>query len=78
MSMLPEQILAPEQYEANEMESAQKNIQTGLDQLDDTVGRRTKAIQRKLRNVESLGEGESKLILPESADEDGNDDENKD
>lgn len=60
------------------IEKAQKNIQTGLDQLDDTVGRRTKAIQRKLRNVESLGEDESKLILPESVDEDVIEDETRD
>jgi DNA recombination protein RmuC len=50
------------------MQRAQKNIQTGLDQLDDVMGRRTKAIQRKLRSVESLGADESKLLLPELAD----------
>lgn len=47
------------------MQKAQKNIQTGLDQLDDVMGKRTKAIQRKLRGVESLGEEEAKLLLPE-------------
>ncbi len=36
------------------LERAQKNIQTGLGQLDDVVGPRTKAIQRRLKNVESL------------------------
>ncbi|MBX9780647.1 MAG: DNA recombination protein RmuC [Chitinophagaceae bacterium] len=50
------------------MQKAQKNIQTGLDQLDDVMGKRTKAIQRKLRSVESLNEAEAKLILPEITD----------
>ncbi len=36
------------------LEKAQKNIQAGLGQLDDVVGTRTRAIQRQLRNVESL------------------------
>jgi len=36
------------------MEKAQKNIQTGLNQLDDVLGKRTRAIQRKLKNVETL------------------------
>lgn len=57
------------------MQKAQKNIQTGLDQLDDVMGKRTKAIQRKLRSVESLNEAEAKLILPEITDADLIDDE---
>jgi DNA recombination protein RmuC len=36
------------------LEKAQRNIQTGLGQLDDVVGTRTRAIQRHLREVESL------------------------
>lgn len=36
------------------LEKAQKNIQTGLGQLDDVVGTRTRAIQRQLKNVEQL------------------------
>jgi DNA recombination protein RmuC len=59
------------------MQKAQKNIQTGLDQLDDVMGKRTKAIQRKLRSVESLNEAEAKLILPEITDADLIDDENE-
>ena len=47
------------------LEKAQKNIQTGLGQLDQVSGVRTRAIQRKLKTVESLGEGETELILPE-------------
>ncbi len=52
------------------MQKVQKNIQTGLDQLDEVMGKRTKSIQRKLRSVESLNETEAKLILPEFTDAD--------
>jgi DNA recombination protein RmuC len=47
------------------MDKAQKNIQTGLNQLDDVMGKRTRAIQRKLKSVEVLSEAESKNIIPE-------------
>jgi DNA recombination protein RmuC len=47
------------------LEKAQKNIQTGLGQLDDIVGTRTRAIQRQLRNVESLPAVEAQIELPE-------------
>jgi DNA recombination protein RmuC len=47
------------------MQKAQKNIQTGLDTLDDVMGKRTKAIQRKLRSVETSGDIDPKLSLPE-------------
>lgn len=58
------------------MQKAQKNIQSGLDQLDDVMGKRTKAIQRKLRNVETAIETDPKLSLPEVTDvEDLDDDE---
>lgn len=50
------------------MQKAQNNIQTGLDQLDEVMHKRTKALQRKLRNVEALSEAETKLILPEISD----------
>ena len=36
------------------LEKAQKNIPTGLGQLDDVVGTRTRSINRELRNVENL------------------------
>lgn len=52
------------------MQKAQKNIQTGLDQLDDVMGKRTKAIQRKLRSVETLNESEARLLLTDTADDD--------
>jgi DNA recombination protein RmuC len=58
------------------MQKAQKNIQNGLDQLDDVMGKRTKAIQRKLRNVETAIETDPKLNLPDVTEvEDLDDDE---
>jgi len=45
------------------MQKAQKNIQTGLNQLDDVMGVRTRAIERKLKDVSSLDEGTSKPKL---------------
>jgi len=47
------------------LEKAQKNIQTGLGQLDDVVGTRTRAINRELRNVESLPAVAAIVELPE-------------
>jgi len=47
------------------LEKAQKNIQTGLGQLDDVVGTRTRAIQRQLREVETLPAVEASTELPE-------------
>ena len=47
------------------LEKAQKNIQTGLGQLDDVVGTRTRAIQRQLNNVETIPTLEAKNIGPE-------------
>lgn len=47
------------------MGKAQKNIQTGLDQLDDVMGVRTRAIQRKLKSVETLTAVDTQKILPE-------------
>lgn len=52
------------------MEKAQKNILTGLNQLDDVMGRRTKAIQRKLRSVESIEPSEAKLLITELSETD--------
>ena len=48
----------------NLMSRAQKNIQTGLNQLDDVMGRRTRAIQRKLKDVQELDATETQKILP--------------
>ena len=51
------------------MKKAQNNIQTGLNQLDDVMGVRTRAIQRKLKNVESLDEIETKKVLADVSEE---------
>lgn len=47
------------------LEKAQKNIHTGLGQLDDLMGTRTRAIQRQLRTVESLPAVEAPPVLPD-------------
>ncbi len=50
------------------MERAKKNIQTGLNQLEDVSGTRTKAIHRKLRSVETLETPElTGTLFPEIA-----------
>lgn len=54
---------------------AQNNIQTGLNQLDDVMGKRTRAITRKLKSVETLSEGEARLLLPDIGDGDIDGDE---
>ncbi len=45
------------------LEKAKKNFQTGMNQLDDVVGTRTRAINRKLQDIESIEESASKNIL---------------
>ncbi len=46
----------------NLLQKSQNNIQTGLNQLDEVMGKRTKAIQRKLRSVEGpIESGEKEL-----------------
>lgn len=47
------------------LDKAQRNFKVGLGQLEDVVGKRTNAIRRKLKNVESLSIESSRLILPE-------------
>ncbi|MCL2728230.1 MAG: DNA recombination protein RmuC, partial [Bacteroidales bacterium] len=51
------------------MQKAQNNIQTGLNQLDDVMGVRTRAIQRKLKSVESPGDHAIQILLSESEEE---------
>ena len=48
------------------LEKAQNNIQTGLNQLDNVVGVRTRAIQRKLKDVEVMGDTDPQDLLPEN------------
>jgi DNA recombination protein RmuC len=52
------------------LEKAQKNLHTATNQLDELVGKRTKAIQRRLKDVESLPQGEAAHYLPEMKDPD--------
>lgn len=47
------------------LEKAQKNLHTATNQLDELVGKRTKAIQRRLRDVETLPQGEAAIYLPD-------------
>ena len=47
------------------LDKAQKNLQTASNQIDEVMGKRTRAIQRKLKGIEVMGEEESKLLLPE-------------
>lgn len=49
------------------LEKAQKNIQTASGQIEEVLGKRTRAIQRRLKSVDSLSEKEARAILPEIA-----------
>ena len=46
------------------LEKVQKNLQSAGDQLEEVMGKRTRAIERKLRQVEQLPHEESRKILP--------------
>lgn len=46
------------------LEKVQKNLQSAGDQLEEVMGKRTRAIERKLRQVEQLPHEESQRILP--------------
>ena len=45
------------------LEKVQKNLQNAGDQLEEVMGKRTRAIERKLRQVEALPTEESKKML---------------
>ncbi len=47
------------------LDKAQKNIQTGLSQLEDVAGKRTRALQKRLKDVDTLTDEQVKNILPE-------------
>ena len=52
------------------LDKAQKSIRTGLNQLDDVMGKRTRAIQKKLNSVEVMSKVDSEIIpseIPESS-----------
>lgn len=46
------------------LQKVQKNLQTAGNQLEEVMGRRTRAIEQKLRNVEALPQEEASKILP--------------
>ncbi len=50
------------------LSKAQNNIQSGLNTLDDVIGTRTRAINRRLKEVTVLNEVEARASLPEIAD----------
>ena len=45
------------------LEKVQKNLQNAGDQLEEVMGKRTRAIERKLRQVEALPTEESQKML---------------
>lgn len=47
------------------LEKAQKNLQTASGQIEEVLGTRTRAIQRKLKDVDTLTDREARAILPE-------------
>ncbi len=47
------------------LDKARNNIQTGLNQLEDVVGKCTRALQKRLKDVDTVSDGELKMILPE-------------
>jgi DNA recombination protein RmuC len=59
------------------LDKAQKNIQTGLNQLDDVVGVRTRAIQRQLKGVETMTGIDQNIELNDTTDTELLDEENK-
>jgi len=60
------------------MQKAQKNIRTGLNQLDDVMGKRTRAIKRHLKDVETLSSEETQKVFPDSFDSEIPDENNQD
>ncbi|TAN15230.1 MAG: DNA recombination protein RmuC [Chitinophagaceae bacterium] len=48
---------------------AQKKIQSGLEDLDDVMGKRTRQINKRLKEVASLSDAEAKQILPGTTEE---------
>ena len=55
------------------LDKTQKNLHTATSQLDELVGKRTRAIQRSLKQVESLPVGEAAAYLPELGEPDSAD-----
>ena len=51
----------------NLLEKSQRSIQSGLNDLDSLVGTRSNMIRSKLKSIEAMTEDDSKLILPDLA-----------
>lgn len=47
------------------LEKAQKNLQTASGQIEEVLGTRTRVIQRRLKDVDTLSDREARSILPE-------------
>ena len=47
------------------LEKAQRNLQTANGQIEEVLGTRTRAIQRRLKDVDTLSDREARSILPE-------------
>lgn len=47
------------------LEKAQKNLQTASGQIEEVLGTRTRAIQRKLKDVDTLSDRDARAIIPE-------------
>ena len=45
------------------LEKAQRNLQTASGQIEEVLGTRTRAIQRKLKDVDTLSDSEARAIL---------------
>ena len=59
------------------LQKAQKNIRVASDQIDEVMGKRTRAIQRKLKDVEVLADSQTELLLPDDIPDEDFEDEDK-
>lgn len=50
------------------LQKAQKNLHTASNQIEEVLGTRTRAIQRRLKDVDSLSGHEARTLLPEIGD----------
>ena len=57
------------------LEKAQKNLHSASDTVDELLGKRNRAIVRKLKDVEAIPSAESQSLLPDLGTEDGEEEE---
>lgn len=57
------------------LEKAQKNLHSASDTVDELLGKRNRAIVRKLKDVEAIPSAESQSLLPDLGAEDGEEEE---